>query len=231
MHHGTCVTHVPWCMLGSLTRGGGENVPGIPGACAIRNITYLVRGPWIIENKDGSFDKSHQATFLKVCIHTPWYISGDTDKGKYRGGDDLRRDLSLKNLQAINETCMKYDNHSILLFQLCAPMCLFFKNKEDHLMPIAIQLFPTPGPENPVSWKKKHSKRLKCRHMRSQHAFWVTFSPPKYCSDSTLSKARQTQEVFCIIMQKAQCLPMATLGVGGLFLTKTPSYRVYESPL
>ena len=23
MHHGTCVTHMPWCMSGSLTRGGG----------------------------------------------------------------------------------------------------------------------------------------------------------------------------------------------------------------
>ena len=34
MHHGTCVTHVPWCMSGSLTRHGGENVPGIPSACA-----------------------------------------------------------------------------------------------------------------------------------------------------------------------------------------------------
>ena len=34
MHHGTCVTHVSWCMSGSLTHGGGENVPGIPGACA-----------------------------------------------------------------------------------------------------------------------------------------------------------------------------------------------------
>ena len=34
MHHGTCVTHVPWCMSGSLTWGDGENVPGIPGACA-----------------------------------------------------------------------------------------------------------------------------------------------------------------------------------------------------
>ena len=34
IHHGTCVTHVPWCMSGSLTHGGGENVPGIPGACA-----------------------------------------------------------------------------------------------------------------------------------------------------------------------------------------------------
>ena len=34
MHHGTCVTHVPWCMSGSLTCCDGENVPGIPGACA-----------------------------------------------------------------------------------------------------------------------------------------------------------------------------------------------------
>ena len=34
MHHGTCVTHVPWCTSGSLTCGDGENVPGIPGACA-----------------------------------------------------------------------------------------------------------------------------------------------------------------------------------------------------
>ena len=45
MHHGTCVTHVQWCMSGSLTHGGGENVPGIPGACATHNFTYLARGP------------------------------------------------------------------------------------------------------------------------------------------------------------------------------------------
>ena len=31
------VTHVPWCMSGSIIRDGGENVPGIPGACATRN--------------------------------------------------------------------------------------------------------------------------------------------------------------------------------------------------
>ena len=43
-HHGTCVTHVPWCISGSLTCGGGENVPDIPGACATRNFTYLVKG-------------------------------------------------------------------------------------------------------------------------------------------------------------------------------------------
>ena len=35
IHHGRCVTHVPWCMSGSLTRDG------IPGACATRNFLCL----------------------------------------------------------------------------------------------------------------------------------------------------------------------------------------------
>ena len=38
MHHSTCVTHVPWCMSGSLTCSNGENVPSIPCACAILRI-------------------------------------------------------------------------------------------------------------------------------------------------------------------------------------------------
>ena len=46
MHHGTCVTHVPWCMSASLTHGGGENIPGIPGACTAHTFTYLERDPW-----------------------------------------------------------------------------------------------------------------------------------------------------------------------------------------
>ena len=35
MHHGMCTAHVPWCMSGSLTPGGGENVPGIPAILCI----------------------------------------------------------------------------------------------------------------------------------------------------------------------------------------------------
>ena len=49
MHHGTCVTYVPCCMSGSLTRGGGENVPTgeFPAQRPMtRNFTYLARGPW-----------------------------------------------------------------------------------------------------------------------------------------------------------------------------------------
>ena len=45
MHHGTYVTHVPWCMSGLLTCVGGENVLGIPGACATHNFAYMARGP------------------------------------------------------------------------------------------------------------------------------------------------------------------------------------------
>ena len=51
MHHGTYVTHVHWCTSGLLTRGGGENVSGIPGACATRKFPYLVRGPLPVRQK------------------------------------------------------------------------------------------------------------------------------------------------------------------------------------
>ena len=41
MHHGTCVAH----LSRSLTRSGGENITGIPGAYATDNSSYLTRGP------------------------------------------------------------------------------------------------------------------------------------------------------------------------------------------
>ena len=58
-HHGlanpTCITVRAWRTGGDACRdrqlavsfevGGGENVPGIPGAYTTRNFAYLVRGP------------------------------------------------------------------------------------------------------------------------------------------------------------------------------------------
>ena len=71
MHHGTCVTHVPWCISRSLTHGGGENVRGIPGACATRNVTYLVRGPCYVR----TLSHNHLYTDLVTYIErTPWKI-------------------------------------------------------------------------------------------------------------------------------------------------------------
>ena len=68
MHHGTCVTHVPWCMTGSLTCGGGEIVPGIPGACETRNFPYLARGP--LQTADKSTPKLSTAT---MCAYFMGY--------------------------------------------------------------------------------------------------------------------------------------------------------------
>ena len=48
--------HVSWCMSGSLTRGGGKNVPGIPGACVTRYFTYLAKGPF-------------RQTFFRDAVH------------------------------------------------------------------------------------------------------------------------------------------------------------------
>ena len=46
------------CMSGSLTHGSGENVPGIPGACATRNFSYLARGTWY--------------WFIPAAFHSSW---------------------------------------------------------------------------------------------------------------------------------------------------------------
>ena len=51
MHHGTCVTHVPWCISGSLTGGflwsqwRGKRSRHYR-RMRTRNFTYLVRGLW-----------------------------------------------------------------------------------------------------------------------------------------------------------------------------------------
>ena len=68
--HGTCVTHVPTCKSGSQTRGGGENVPGIPGSCATRNFAYLARGPWSKQAKHMEiFCSSVSATNTTYSLH------------------------------------------------------------------------------------------------------------------------------------------------------------------
>ena len=93
MHHGTCTTHVPWCMSESLTRGGGENVLGIPGVCATRNFAHVVRVPMldqqtVMANILGLFHIGsigglvHQKKYLNVLInncmsknrYNYWYI-------------------------------------------------------------------------------------------------------------------------------------------------------------
>ena len=65
MHHGTYVTHVLWYMSGSLTHSGKENVPGIPGACATCNFTYLARGP-----------ETSVLGEPAVCAPTFWWLYG-----------------------------------------------------------------------------------------------------------------------------------------------------------
>ena len=75
MHHGTCVTHVPWCMSRSQIHGGGENVPGMPGACATRNFTYLARGP-CYRNTTDCFKHTQQAC-SSVCAATVFFLNNN----------------------------------------------------------------------------------------------------------------------------------------------------------
>ena len=61
-------THVPWCVPGSLTHSGGESVPGIPGACATSNFTYLMRGSILVTITKQSHRNSCKHT--RICLVT-----------------------------------------------------------------------------------------------------------------------------------------------------------------
>ena len=52
MHHGTCVTHVMWCMSGSPTRGGEKKIARHPWRMPKRKFAYLVRGPFLGDGSD-----------------------------------------------------------------------------------------------------------------------------------------------------------------------------------
>ena len=80
MHHGTCVTHVPWCMSVSLSRGGGENVSGIPRARATRNFAYLVRGSLAtlkLIKPDNSRDDNGWYAPFHYCFHYFEFVIGN----------------------------------------------------------------------------------------------------------------------------------------------------------
>ena len=67
MQHGTCVTHVPWCMSGSITRDGGENAHAHAQTVILR-----IWGPWRLP---------FQVTYWKSLRlkHTPIYTWKITD--------------------------------------------------------------------------------------------------------------------------------------------------------
>ena len=82
MHHGTCVTHVPWCMSGSLTCAGRENVPGIPQRMRTRNFTYLARGPsynfhyrsrWTVKLSSLWYSNVFEKCHMICVILRDWY--------------------------------------------------------------------------------------------------------------------------------------------------------------
>ena len=73
------VTHVPWCMSGVLSCRGGENVPGIPGACATRKFTYLAGGPWSIKSWAIPSGLDQSGSSLYGIIYCRWGCNHSTN--------------------------------------------------------------------------------------------------------------------------------------------------------
>ena len=86
MHHGSCVTHVPWSMPESLTCGflwswWQENVPGIPDACATRSCTYLgANGATRFVGVFDSINQSSETRTNSYISSNPWYKANQIQK-------------------------------------------------------------------------------------------------------------------------------------------------------
>ena len=71
VHHGTCVTHVPWCMPGLLTRGRWRGKrPRHSRRICTRNLTYLIRGPFT-RGTDGCNQSSTNVIQVKIYPAKP----------------------------------------------------------------------------------------------------------------------------------------------------------------
>ena len=143
MHHGTYVTHVPWCMWGSLIRGNGVNVPGIPGACANRKCSYLVRGPYPLELRiETCYDCPNtsevilkmQMNWLRWSCNTSWYTQQNTVKiyrwvGAWRRNSsalsmELRRSCTNPTICVCHGTSWKYQIAAIRKLTDTRTLCL-----------------------------------------------------------------------------------------------------------
>ena len=104
MHQGTCVKHVPWCMLGSLTCGDGENVPGIPGACAPAILRI-----WQEAHRPAYCSFDHKSYILKSNCHQ---LNGFTIH--HRGDNDAkivhRVGVLLSKVTRVTRFCMSTKN-------------------------------------------------------------------------------------------------------------------------
>ena len=88
----------------AVMHDGIANVPGIPGACATCNFTYLVRGPW-------------RRIYLKVDSHllcTQWYIT--------------KRHVCNIKLERVETASMGYGNTKYIVSQRLFESKLIWKN-------------------------------------------------------------------------------------------------------
>ena len=75
MHHGTCATHVPWCMPGSLTNGflwsrrRGKMFPAFPMHAQPTTFAYLERGPYL-----RGFDLMIGLIPFNPCRYHSWWV-------------------------------------------------------------------------------------------------------------------------------------------------------------
>ena len=122
---------MPWCMSGSLARSGGENVPGIPDACAALNFTYLVRGPFSWEQ----FYSQCPNTILQCVLKTIFCKSRVTSPMDQCVDGSVKYSCLLMSVYLYIITAYIYNSRQITLeTSSAAKFCRLFFFQRSHLV-------------------------------------------------------------------------------------------------
>ena len=98
MHHGTCVTHVLWCMSGSVARGGGGNRSR--HSQRMRNTQFYVSGKWPMEKNyrwHQSMDATSDTNRNCQCVFGDMECVYD-DKALIKMTDDILEEFAIWKL-------------------------------------------------------------------------------------------------------------------------------------
>ena len=153
MHHGTCVTHVPWCMSGSLIRDGGEKRSR--HSRRMRNPQFNISGKrpiavliWYPADDDLEIGHLTLVAITVITVWVPYYIIQVTAThlkiSSQCAGFDIWKNFHLPNFQNL----AFFNTHNIWFWRKFCP-------NPHPLAQLAVLLSPDRQAEGYVeSWNK-----------------------------------------------------------------------------
>ncbi|XP_048884839.1 arachidonate 12-lipoxygenase, 12S-type isoform X1 [Brienomyrus brachyistius] len=135
---------------------------------------------------------------IQQCRKIPdnFPVSGDMVQGSLRPDTTLEKEMKAGNIYIVDYAILDGITANVIRGQqqyLAAPICLLYEHPEDSLIPIAIQLGQTPGPDTPIFLPSDPPLAWVLAKIWVRHAEFQIFQVLSH-----LLRTHLVVEVFCV---------------------------------